>query len=570
MRQLFRKRFFAAAVIFFAWLPFTGHAEETQGEEVSVTVAGKTVQGLMVLPATEKGFALKNQDAFLYFRWEQLEPQEKQRVQKLCGLKPADQAKKAFGKEINALRLTLKNGRAMEGLPLPGRDRPGEKAFKTTALAVLYVPERDIEKSETFTARESDFFTPLEFYERALLEKPPGKDDAAAQLEFARLAADLELFDQALKQLDCAELIDARTAERNKPFRQELAGKQAGRRALELYNQVLRDQAAGDFFAALDKLDLLDRNFPNSELRTRWQPLRPILEAGAKSSLAKQAVQMSYNLADEILKHYAASKARVDEKGNLVAALPGKQVTTRLGRVFLGVLKSQDPDGDTVIVSGDTLLTIKTEDIAMLQDVDLSVAAKEVERSWEEMKNFVSDAQGPGGLKAQMIARIAKVVKTPEAKVREIFDGRLQKAASYENGRVIQAPVYASVHSASYGVGTWLREGSKIMPSQAAPAPVRVGLNGQPIAQPAAESENPDTTDDPEVWWKHQHAETKLAILRALCGEKVFQAKAVEKIPCKDCAGAGGFNGTDQNGAPIFKRCPACRGMGIMIKVSYE
>src|SRR5205823_6601452 len=128
--------------------------------------------------------------------------------------------------------------------------------------------------------------------------------------------------------------------------------------------------------------------------------------------------------------------------------------------------------------------------------------------------------------------------------------------------------------------GSWLREGSKPMAnpdnnknvSKHKIERVRSG-NGsytwKVTAEPQKDEENPDTTDDPLIWWKYQVPETRLNILRGMMAEKVFKrvdAPGVTnpiKISCPTCGNAGiiKVTGIGGNEAPI--RCPDCRGIGV-------
>ena len=71
-----------------------------------------------------------------------------------------------------------------------------------------------------------------------------------------------------------------------------------------------------DFFSALDHLQQLDRSFKNSDLKSRWDALRPQIEAGSKTEINKKVVFMSYRVASDLVQKKLFTKLRIDEKGN--------------------------------------------------------------------------------------------------------------------------------------------------------------------------------------------------------------------------------------------------------------
>jgi hypothetical protein len=319
-------------------------------------------------------------------------------------------------------------------------------------------------------------------------------------------------------------------------------------------------------------MDQLSRNFPGSKYQSRVDRIRPEIEAGMKASLAKAVVQLSYPVAGDLLQQRLSRKIPVDERNNIVPAIPGKQVTTRHNQVLRGTLERVESNGDMVLQCKDTTVTIAAKEIMMVQDVNLAVAYKYVNPLFEDLKDYVTDLNRPDGLKKEMIASIAQKLKQPEAAVQEIFEKRLAvQAVINDQGQVTKTPTYATVHDSAYGRGSWLREGSKpaaLTPFDAGRPQRRIGqpANAQPQPDPNA---NPDLTDDPEVWWKYQHAETQLAALRAMAAEKLFSATASSDA-CPNCQGAGAISVTGGGGNLEPHRCPYCRGIGKLYKVTYK
>jgi hypothetical protein len=322
-----------------------------------------------------------------------------------------------------------------------------------------------------------------------------------------------------------------------------------------------------EFFSAKSILDKLDRNFPNHEDRSRWDTIRQDITAGCTTMLTKQVIQSSYSIMTDLIQEKYSKKIKLDEKGNVVASIPGKQVTTRQSDIFRGTIIDPNVNGNMVMKisdsrSGEMTLKISIKDIMSVQDVDLSVGSKSVAPLYDDLKEYVTDKGSVNGLKGQMLARIAQQTGTPLAKVKEIFDGRMEREATYDGGKLVKSPLYVTDHVAHYDVGSWLRKGARIL---AAPQPQQATPNGSP-----AEDNNPEQTDDPMVWWKFQRSDVHMAVLKALACESVFAVTDVDKLPCKNCGNKGVVQQTTGAGRVEEVRCPVCRGQGILYKIHYH
>ncbi|HYF48088.1 MAG TPA: hypothetical protein VEJ63_01685 [Planctomycetota bacterium] len=576
------------AVVLFCVSTYGAVSDAAEPASVNVVVNGQIFTGKPVLPATETEFTITTtKGEKVTLQWSQLDPTERKRVQRLFNV-ASEQKPKAAGRAIEGVRLTLNGGRVVEGLRVPARDRKGQLALQTRELRLVMVPEGEIKSRETFQGNEGDFFTPQEIFERILTDNPPGAQDASAHLDLAKKAEELGLYDAAMRNLDLAGVIDARTLERNKEWRASLATQQAARQAQELYDQLLREMRGGNSIGALATLEKLERNYPNSELRSRWDTLKPQLEAAKKADINKSVVQLFYGIADDVLQKKAQQKVRLDEKGNVVASIPGKQITTKAGDVLRGTLEGTDT-GDENLEKAASIkinvkgmsVTIPTKEIVLVQDVDLSVAAKEVEPIFDDLKAWILDLGSPTGLKGQAATRIAKMMEIKEAEVKSIFDTRLNREAEYKDGKLTQAPVFTTLHTASYDRGSWLRDGAKFTPSSGPKVNTltryrRVrGPDGREYSVRDEITEQKDKaeaedSDDPNEWFAVQNAETRLGILRAIMAEKVFRAKSVDNMPCKDCSGKGEIIKMTTLGDVEKERCPRCRGLKALFRVNYE
>ena len=567
---------------------------DTVGDDnITFVINAYPITGRPVLPADDKDFKIKLADSgqIMSFHWDDLVPKggddsEKRRVQKLFGIEIQNGHKHWVGEEkIPGVRLYLVSGKTFEAMPLPDRDRPVQSllAFKTSGSKLMLFHEYDIAKKETIEAFESDFYTPKEIYERWMLEKPPASDDAAAHLELAKKCANMELYRESLDQLKMAEIIDPRTEERNKDMRVQIIKADADKQTLDLYNSMLYRCGAQDWFGAADFLDKLDRNFPNAELKSRWDQKRAEIDKGKLTDHKKQVVFRAYMIAVDLVQNEVFKKIKVDKKGNVVPSIPGKQVTTKNGDIFRGPLSAPDEAGGFAMKVGDMNLTIAQKDILAITDIDLSEGAGEVHPSFDDMKDYVADTKRPDGLKAQMITQIAKALKMPEKDVRDIFDHRLDQEGHYEDGHLSRNERYVTYHDAAYGKGSWLRDGAKPLPllpnggqlpgqqkqQQRRPQNGGGGGGGGQNQQNQQPPEDPEVSDDPNVWWANQTADTQFGILRAIMAEKVFKGTETDER-CTDCAGKGIVSIPGAGNVPIDIRCTKCRGLQVLYKILYH
>lgn len=576
-------------------------ADDSNLKDVTIVVADEPYTGELIRPPTdtEFRFKLKETGDTLTFRWSSLAETERKRVQKLFGIEVQD-GQVTWGDKVNCVRLKLKSGKSVEGMELPDRAIPGLRVLKTYSQT-LYINNADIDAEDKIEKRESDIYSAKEFYERKLLERPPPNDSASAHQEFAQMCSNIGLYDKAIDHLEMAKTIDPRVEERTTDFRAELVRKHAEKQAEKLYLQVLADRQAGDNASALQKIDTFMRNFPSSEYRTRIESMKPEVEKAGQIDFTKQIIFMYYHLSQELIADRLNKKVRVDDKGRPLPSVPGKQVTTRQSNIFRGELVSEGPD-KVVLKQGDTTLEIRAKDILSVQDVDLSKAFRSIEPSFAEMKAYVTDANA--GLGKDIVTRISQLLKIDEQKIKDTWSGRFNRTATYEDGKLVQTPVYANLHSAYYGSGAWLRDGAQFSPNGYSNSGGRnnggrngggrTGGNsggrtggtgsgnsggnnggrnggGVTVTQEDMDKLHPENSDDPEVWWKVQTGETKLGILRALAAEKLFRVKEpISGKVCSECAGKGGIEVTGNDSQLTMVRCPLCRGLRLLTVINYE
>ena len=551
--------------------------DEVSATEEVIVVAGMPTPGRPVLPADETQFSFKLSATgdVITLRWVDLPEEERQRVQRICGLQ-IEGERRRIGEKVTGYRYVLQSGKSIIGLPIPERDRPGRAAIRTASSPLLELVESDIRSRQPTECYEGDFYSLAELYARQLLKKRLSEKDAAGHVAMAQWAAGVGLYSKALDHLAMAAVIDPRMKEHNREFEAQVVAGERKQRADCIYTSMVIAKNGRDFVTASRLLDTLKRNFQDSDLRSRWEGLSKEIEDGVRAITAEKVVHVSYTMAGELIQEKMRVKVGVDGNNNLVPVVPGKQVTTRHGHVFRGVPESGGGGADMVLQCEKLKVTIAAKDIVNVQDIDLSVPTRLVNPAYDELRDFVIDTKRPDGLKAQMIARISQQLKVAEATVKEIFEGRAVREAIYKDGVLTANRCYAFSHDVSYGIGSWLREGAKPVPLTEDQRKLYANRNwnGLAIRNNAVPSkkldpnEDPELTDDPAVWWKYQTPNVQYAVLLAMAGEKVFSGK-VRKRECAHCDGGQIQVTTDTDKVEKY-RCAPCRGMGVRFDVTYE
>jgi hypothetical protein len=556
-------------------------------QRVTLSVNGTLRTGRLVVPGSKTDFRLKLDGAgggIVTYAWDQVDEIDRHRVQHLLGMDT--EARGGFGKTVTGTRFTLQDSRYVEGLRQERQDKPGFKAIKTGTMPLVLIPEALIVSEENVERPQSAFYTGTEIYEQWIFENPPGPKDAAAHLAMARRCAAAGLYDKARLHLDCAAVIDPRTVEPNVPLRREVVRNETEEQAMGLYLQLLSQQRGGDFFGALDTLDTLKRCFPNSELKSRWEPLRVDLESAKEDEQARRIVSMSYAVADHLIRRKVTTHIQVDEKGNPVPARPGKVVITQQGDVLKGVLDPTTAVSADMLVlkDGEHTISIAKKDILKIRDEDLSIGVREADPALEDLQAWVRDVRGPDGLKMTMINRLAELTGLPSSRVKQLFDARLVVGSVYENGAMKRSVSYAAPHDVKYGIASWLREGAKVAPlpeweqnelsaKTRDKGPTHNGYVGE--FKPAApgsdvEAQKISKSDDPAIWWSVQNIETRFSYVKSFAAEKVFVVTDVQKPACKYCGGRGFVQIIDSSTEKREMRCLCCKGMSAEFKITYH
>jgi len=537
---------------------------------VTIVVGEQPYIGDLIPPPTEGGFRFRWSETgdVLTFRWSTLDESQRRHIQKLFGIEVAAEGTHLlWGEKVDCVRLFLAGNKSLEGCECPERALPGFRCLKT-ATQVLQIPANLVEREEKIQKRESDVYSPEEGLEFRLQRRPPAADSANDHLQLARDCAQMGLYGHAIEYLAMAEALDARVPELARDFRSELLAKNAEVQARRLYETIVRDLLRAEYSSALERCKSFVRNFPNSELRTKVESMLPEITEKRRVDLVKQVVFMYYTLTDDLIEERMMKKTKIDAKNRPVAAIPGKQVTTKEGMVIRGRLASET--GEAVTIQRDDLtIEVPRKSILAIQDVDLSLGVKMIPPSFSDLKAYVTDTQS--GLGGDIVQRISRTLNIPPSEVRTIWEDRFRQTAVYRDGQLEKTPIYYSKHVANYGKGSWLREG--VSQASAPTGGGGSGGGGRRVAgrnapqQPQPQQVHPEYSDDPDTWWSVQYGETKLAILRALAAESLFKVKEHKHRACPEC-GARGLVSAG-NGADMV-RCPTCRGLKVLTSVIYE
>lgn len=534
-------------------------ADRLSAQNVTLVVAGETYNGFLVPPPTDADFRFKLAETgdTIAIRWSSLAPEERKRIQKLFGISVED-GRLVWGGKVKGVRLRLKSGKSVAGLECPERTLPGRRCLKT-ATSYIFIGAEDVDKEEPAEFSESDVCSAKEYYERKLVERPPG-ENAAAHEEMARLCAIIGYFEKAVEHYEIEKLLDPRCEDRIHALREEAAKKFSEQLAEKLYLQIVADKLGGDFASALKKMEAFGRNFSQSEYRTRVESMRAEVEKGFQESFSKQIVAMYYHQMGVLIRERMAKKLRLDAKGRPVPLEPGKQIATTHGHVFRGRLLA-DTAEHVVIQSGDTKIEIKRKEIMAMTDCDLSEAASAIDPTFLELKTYVTSEDGLG---KDLAVRIAKLLHLDEQQVRDTWQSRFNALATYDDGVLKKTPIFVVRQTAHFSVGSWLCDGAKEIIRQKFGDP-------PPVAKrPANDLNNdPEASDDPEQWWKAQSAEVKYEMLRAFAGLKLFRMKDLRINPCPDCAGKGFHEILTPDGKKDVL-CLSCRGLQAFFQVEFE
>lgn len=536
-----------------------GKAPNQSLEEV-IVVASEAYHGHLLRPATETvfRFQLAETNDILTFRWADLPRSERDRLRKRLGM-PIEGNAPGWGEPVPCIRLCLRSGKTVEGRELKELAPAGHRCLKA-ATQTVFIPVGEVESERPVMKRESDVYSPEEAYRRHLLERPPDPKSAHDHLRLARRCARMGLCTKAIEHLEMAQVIDPRIETRDKRFRLELVRKHADQQAEKLYYQILIVRNAEDYASAMDKIGLLKRSFPGTKYYTMVDGLFEDVSRGAATYLKRKVVLMYHTVFNDIINEQLASKVRLDRAGRPVPRVPGKQVTTKEGKIYRGRLGSIS-SSHIILHRDNTTYRINRKTVMSIQDADLSSCHHTRPKNFSELKRYIADVDG--GIGKDILDRISMKLKTDRNRVRDAWAGRLERYVTVtEDGEERITPSPATLHKAYYGKGSWLREGVRQVK-----LPGQRGGRGPRKHFPIP----PEWSDDPDLWWTSQPLNVRKQVLRALAAEQLFELiKPVNGLPCQECGGRGHVRSYGAVAGRNTVRCPVCRGLRMLTVISYR
>ncbi|MHC4199399.1 MAG: DnaJ-like cysteine-rich domain-containing protein, partial [Planctomycetota bacterium] len=300
---------------------------------------------------------------------------------------------------------------------------------------------------------------------------------------------------------------------------------------------------------------------PNSFIRTKWEAQLPEIEENIRKTLRRSVVRSYYKHMEDFLRKWVWG--RVPDGG----AIPGVIVVMREGEAVKGKLVSDDEEF-VVVENQGRIIKIAKNMVSSVPDVDLNPRRRVP--GYGDSKKYVEDETG--GITAGIITALLEEYKeysTPQLAIdQELIEGfwkdRLTSVVEItREGRKQTVPVCV-IHEATYGIGTWLREGTPTASTGGQSRDGRRRAGGGQQAQ-----------NDPERWWLSQPREVRYQVVRAMAAEALCDVTRVFKVRCTPCGGRGGtvvMGSSGQTGrlGGTTKVCGTCRGSGYFIKLKYR
>jgi len=271
------------------------------------------------------------------------------------------------------------------------------------------------------------------------------------------------------------------------------------------------------------------------------RPAGPAAARPTEAELRRLVVSRWYTAIDEALHDFV-------RKGIAEMVVPMRLIRIKgSNEVYRGVVKEETED-EILLWNADTMTEVRIAKNMIHSNTARPTPKKVRAATFAEAKAYVTDAQG--GIGAEVAGKVAAACGVGESQAREIWEGRLKKRIRHsEDGTKKILPRYYSLREANYGPGSWLRDAG----TGAAPA---AGGGAGGAAAP-----------DPEQWWKSCPAESRVAVLRAICYEALLDVVSVKTTKCSGCGGKGRTIAIDPVGAASWAICTVCRGKGVEYKI---
>lgn len=527
-----------------------------------------------ILSYNDRGFTFKVDDkppldvVVENIPWDALPPTEAERIRR-SGAGAADsaapvQAAKegisgptASGEAelIAATRYTLKSGRTVIGKDLPELSTPDTVCIRNKYATQFHIARSDILRAESVMVPETEIFTLAELRERKIGEiNPTGGREYMELGNYLKRIGDLVGAKDAFER---AMLLDSRFEEAAQRALQEVEEAYKGSVSKYLVEQIRSDIRADRLAEALQKIKKLREIDPDNPDLTTLEAQAPTLERELRKDLRRRVVASYYLKMEELIRE------RVYNRVPDGPEIPGVVVTTRDGKTFKGMLKTETGEYIEVDVDG-RLVRVERSLVAGVSQTNLNT--KRRDPTFAESKQYVQDTTG--GLAADILKALEEEYKKyglTQEQIREMWNDRLTDIVIYGKEGAERTPPAYTIHEVNYGRASWLREGAQVVVQ-----PETRQASG------AGARRRSKLETDPEAWWKQQPPEVRYQALLAFAAEAQCKVEKVFTTTCNHCGGKGYVSemsimaGGGKGAESASKICPTCRGTGKFVGVRYR
>jgi len=533
-----------------ACLALMAHSRTARAESIVIMIGPEPISG-QVMGHDENGFEFKLDDTgdTITLRWEDVAPLQARQIRKHLGIdkkKEAELTDEPVGDIIDGVKVVLKTKQELVGIEVADRSNAKALCISLKKIKEFMILRDQIEKIEKVRVRESLVRTLDEMYRAKLASKRP--DSAQEHYDLAEYCREIGHVERSKEHYEKCQILDPRYAERITEKLAVLAELAKKQKARKLDVEIARDVGARDFAGALKKIDLLNSGFPDSEYTTKWLAQIPGIEEKRKDSLRRKVITSWYQNIDDVLRNFVY-KGISD-----MPDTPVKIVRVKGGTLYKGRLQSEGAD-EVVLKDGNTTYRIARDQVVSMTSATLGRQAKRP-ATFAEAKAFATDEEG--GITREVALKVAEIYDITEQESKDLWQARLKKEYVITRTGVDHNTRYYSLRQATYGKGSWLRDGA---------VPVTPPQGGSTRGGRGGRNQQSTVSSDPEAWWKMQPLDTRVAVLRAICYEAIMEVTRVFETSCSNCGGKGYVKTTTTAGETIFDLCPRCHGVRIDYKV---
>lgn len=535
-----------------AALPAVGPGD---GELVQFMVKRQLIEARIV-KQDDSGFTFRMkigrelESGDMWLPWSALSPVDVKRIRTRKATSDLDTLPARGGDPVQATRYHFTNSRVIVGLEISEKSTPEEVVIRARHAPEFRIPRKDIERTESVTLAETDFYTREEIYQRTKAKMNP--QSARDHFRLGERMARIGHWARAKEHFEKAAAPEQGLKEAAERRAGEMGAALLDAEARRLDRQIAADIRAERWFEAVQKIRTLAALVPNSPIRTKWEAQLPRLVRELRKSLQRSIVRSYYETMDDLLRKWVSGRRPVG------GGIPGVRVTVDGRESVTGKVVEKNPEV-LVIENEGRRIEIARHKITNETPIDLSPVR--AAPGFADSKSYIEDAAG--GITGDILTELEEKYRefgTPQLTIdRKLIEGfwkeRLVAVIKWDDrGKRQELPAF-SYHEANWGPGTWLREGA-------------------PAAGPAAPGGSSVQTD-PERWWKSRPFQVRYQVLRAMAAEALCKVDKVMTPRCPACGGAGGDGVVGPGTGPgrlttRTRACPTCRGSGSFIKLRYR